>query len=357
MTGVILIFIAGLLLLIGGAELLVRGSSKLAARAGISPLVIGLTVVAFGTSAPELAISLQSGFSGEADLLLGNVIGSNIFNVLLVFGISAMITPLVVSQKLVRLDIPLMIGVSILLYLFALDGAISRLEGIVLFAILIIYILYLIYQTKNEKEVPQPEFREEYGKVPRRHWLWHTMLVIAGLGLLVLGARWLVDSAVIFAEYLGLSSLIIGLTIVAAGTSLPEVATSIMASIKGEREIAVGNIVGSNLFNIMCILGLTAIILPGDIDVSSGVLGFDLPVMIAVSVACLPIFFTGNMIARWEGALFFGYYIIFTIYLVLMATQHDALPLFNTAMLWFVLPLTAVTLVVILIYELKKNNS
>jgi len=351
-----LFFIAGLLLLIGGAELLVRGASKLAARAGISPLVIGLTVVAFGTSAPELAISLQSGFSGEADLLLGNVIGSNIFNVLLVLGISAMVTPLIVSQKLVRLDIPLMIGVSILLYLFAVDGTISRMEGIVLFVILIIYILYLIYQSKTDKEKPQPEFVEEYGETPRRHWLWHASLVAAGLVLLVVGARWLVESAITFAEYLGISSLVIGLTIVAAGTSLPEVATSVMASIKGERDIAVGNIVGSNLFNIMSILGLTAIILPQDIPVSAGILGFDLPVMIAVSVACLPIFFTGNKIDRWEGLLFFGYYLIFTIYLILKASQHDVLPLFNNTMLWFVLPLTVVTLVVILLYEFRKNT-
>lgn len=357
MLSITLFFITGLLLLIGGAELLVRGASKLAARAGISPLIIGLTVVAFGTSAPELAISLQSGFSGEADLLLGNVIGSNIFNVLLVLGISAMVTPLIVSQKLVRLEIPLMIGTSILLYLFAVDGAISRMEGIVLFGILVIYILYLIYQSKTDKEKPQPEFVEEYGKTPQRHWLWHASFVALGLVLLVVGARWLVESAIIFAEYLGISSLVIGLTIVAAGTSLPEVATSIMASIKGERDIAVGNIVGSNLFNIMSILGLTAIILPEDIPVSAGILGFDLPVMIAVSVACLPIFFTGNKIDRWEGLLFFGYYLVFTIYLILKASQHDALPLFNYTMLWFVFPLTVVTLLVILFYEFRKNTA
>lgn len=351
----ILFFIAGLLLLIGGAELLVRGSSKLAIRMGISPLVIGLTVVAFGTSAPELAISLQSGFSGEADLLLGNVIGSNIFNILLVLGVSAMITPLVVSQQLVRREIPFMIGVSVLLYLFALNGAISRLEGIVLFAMLLGYILFLIIESRQEESSEVTEFDEEYGKAPKRHWSWHLLLVVVGLGFLVLGARWLVQSAITFAEYLGISSLVIGLTIVATGTSLPEVATSVMASIKGERDIAVGNIVGSNLFNIMSILGLTAIILPKDIPVSAGILGFDLPVMIAVSVACLPVFFTGK-IARWVGVLFFGYYMLFTIYLLLKASEHDVLPLFNTAMLWFVLPLTAITLIIIAAQEIKKRK-
>lgn len=349
-------FIAGLISLIGGAELLVRGASKLAIRMGVSPLVIGLTVVAFGTSAPELAIGLQSGFSGEADLLLGNVIGSNIFNILLVLGISAMITPLVVSRQLVRREIPLMIGVSVLLYLFALNGAISRLEGIVLFALLMGYILFLIMESRHEEASTDSEFDGAYGKSPKRHWSWHLLLVVAGLGLLVLGARWLVQSAVIFAEYLGISSLVIGLTIVAGGTSLPEVATSVMASIKGERDIAVGNIIGSNLFNIMSIIGLTAIILPQDIPVSAAVIGFDIPLMIAVSVACLPIFFTGNIIARWEGALFFGYYIIFTIYLLLKASHHDALPLFNEVMLWFVLPLTGITIGVVVFQELKKKK-
>lgn len=353
----VIYFIAGLLLLTGGAELLVRGASKLAARAGISPLVIGLTVVAFGTSAPELAISLQSGFAGEADLLLGNLIGSNIFNVLLVLGLSAMITPLVVSQKLVRLDVPIMIGVSVLLYIFAIDGSISRLEGGILFMLLIIYLGYLIYESKTESEEVRREYEEEFGKAPERHWLWHLILVITGLVLLVLGAQWLVDSAVTFAEYLGISSLVIGLTVVAAGTSLPEVATSVMASIKGERDIAVGNIVGSNLFNIMSIIGLTAITLPQNIPVSPGILGFDLPVMIAVSVACLPIFFTGNVIARWEGLLFFIYYVIFTIYLVLKASEHDILPLLNNAMLWFVIPLTVITLAVVVIRELKNENA
>lgn len=350
----ILFFLAGLLLLVIGAELLVRGASKLAAKVGISPLVVGLTVVAFGTSAPELAISLQSGFAGEADLLLGNVIGSNIFNILLVLGVSALITPLVVSQKLVRLDVPIMVGVSFLLYGFAFDGSISRWEGGVLFSLLMTYLVFLIYESKRAKSEVRQQYKEEFGGAAKRHWLWHIVFVITGLILLVFGAQWLVESAVTFAEHLGVSSLIIGLTVVAAGTSLPEVATSVMASIKGERDIAVGNIVGSNLFNIMSILGLTAMILPENIPVSAGILGFDLPVMIAVSVACLPIFFTGNIISRWEGLLFFIYYILFTVYLVLMASQHDILPLFNDAMLWFVIPLTVITLIVIAIRELKK---
>lgn len=335
--------------------MLVRGASKLAVRVGLSPLVIGLTVVAFGTSAPELAIGLQSGSAGEMDLLLGNVIGSNIFNVLFILGLSAIITPLVVSRQLIKLDVPFMIGISFVLYLFAVDGLISRIEGGILFLTLCIYIGYLIYNARAENADEDVQLDLDYAKNPERHWFWHVSFVVMGLALLVFGARWLVDSAVAFAEYLGLSSLIIGLTVVAAGTSLPEVATSIVASLKGERDMAVGNIVGSNLFNILCILGLTALILPQDIPVSAGVLGFDLPVMIAVMVACLPIFFTGHIIARWEGVLFLIYYIIYTGYLIMSAGEHDLLPLFNTAMAWFVLPLTGITFMVIVVREFKKK--
>lgn len=336
--------------------MLVRGASKLAVRVGLSPLVIGLTVVAFGTSAPELAIGLQSGSAGEMDLLLGNVIGSNIFNVLFILGLSAIITPLVVSRQLIKLDVPFMIGVSLVLYLFSVDGFISRIEGGILFLALCIYIGYLIYAAQSETTDEGAELDLDYTKEPERHWLWHLIFVIGGLALLIFGARWLVDSAVAFAEYLGLSSLIIGLTVIAVGTSLPEVATSIVASLKGERDMAVGNIVGSNLFNMMCIVGLTAAILPEDIPVSAGILGFDLPVMIAVMVACLPIFFTGHLIARWEGVLFLIYYVIYTGYLILAAGQHDLLPLLNSAMVWFVLPLTVITFIVIVFREIKKKS-
>lgn len=332
--------------------MLVRGASKLAFQFGMSPLVIGLTVVAFGTSAPELAIGLQSGSTGEIDLLLGNVIGSNIFNVLFILGISAIITPLLVSRKLVKLDVPFMIGVSFVLYGFSWDGAISRVEGSILFLVLCVYIGYLIYDSRQEA---WEEAEDRITNVETEwHWFWNVILIVVGLALLVLGARWLVNSAVAFAEYMGLSSLIIGLTIVAVGTSLPEVATSIVASLKGERDMAVGNIVGSNLFNMMCIVGLTAAILPQDIPVSAAILGFDLPVMIAVMVACLPIFFTGHLIARWEGILFFVYYVIYTGYLILAAGQHDLLPVANLTMVWFVLPLTIVTIMIIVVRELKE---
>jgi cation:H+ antiporter len=347
---ILLQFIAGLLLLIVGAEALVRGASRLAAAFGIPPLIIGLTVVAFGTSSPELAVSLKSALSGQADVAVGNVVGSNIFNVLFILGVSALITPLVVAQQLVRLDVPLMILLSFGVLFLGMDGMLSRVEGAFLFILLFAYISFLIFQGRRESTEVEIEYENEYGPVRagniRTHLL-NTALVIIGLGLLVLGSRWLVEGAVSFAGSLGVSELVIGLTIVAAGTSLPEVVTSIIAAIRGERDIAVGNVVGSNLFNIMAVLGLSGLVAPGGIGVPDAAIGFDIPVMIAVAVACLPIFFTGYIIARWEGAVFLGYYLAYTAYLVLNASAHDALPLFSGIMLWFVLPLTVLTLSVV----------
>jgi cation:H+ antiporter len=340
-------FLAGLGFLILGAEWLVRGASRLAAKIGISPLVIGLTVVAFGTSSPEMAINIQSALAGQAGIALGNVVGSNIFNILVILGLSAVITPLVVHQHLLRLDVPLMIALSLLVYLFALDGLLSTLEGFVLFGGLIVYIVFLIRQSRQESAEIEQEYAQEYQKKADggwRPWVVNLALVALGLGGLILGARWLVASAVQIARWLGLSELIIGLTIVAAGTSLPEVATSVAAALKGERDIAVGNAVGSNIFNLLSVLGLSSIIVPVGIPISEAALGFDIPVMTAVAVAALPIFFTGSRIDRWEGWLFLGYYVAYTAYLILEALQHDALQIFNTTMLGFVLPLTVVTL-------------
>lgn len=355
---ILLQFIAGLLLLIVGAEALVRGASRLAAAFGIPPLIIGLTVVAFGTSSPELAVSLKSALSGQADVAVGNVVGSNIFNVLFILGVSALITPLVVAQQLVRLDVPLMILLSFGVLILGMDGMLSRMEGAFLFILLFAYISFLIFQGRRESREVEIEYENEYGPVRagtiRTHLL-NTALVIVGLGLLVVGSRWLVEGAVSFAGSLGVSELVIGLTIVAAGTSLPEVVTSIIAAVRGERDIAVGNVVGSNLFNIMAVLGLSGLVAPDGISVSGAAVGFDIPVMTAVALACLPVFFTGYVIARWEGAVFLGYYLAYTLYLVLNASAHEALPLFSAVMLWFVLPLTVLTLLVVLVQALRRR--
>lgn len=348
----IVMLIVGLVLLVMGAELLVRGATRIAALAGIPPLIVGLTVVSFGTSAPELAVSIQAALSGQADIALGNVIGSNIFNVLAILGLSALVAPLVVSRQLVRLDVPVMIGVSGLLLLLALDGDISRVDGLILLLGAVGYTGFLVIQARSDS--PQSpassttgdEFAVEYGEVSAggvRAWGVNLGLVGMGLLLLVLGSNWLVDGAVTIAAALGISQLVIGLTVVAAGTSLPELATSLIASMRGERDIAVGNVVGSNIYNILLILGMAAVLGNG-VAVIPGVLHFDLPVMVAVAVACLPIFFTGYAIARWEGAVFLGYFVAYIAYVILAATDHEAMAVFGSVMMAFVLPLTVLTL-------------
>ena len=396
---ILLMLVTGLVLLVVGGELLVRGASSVAAAFGISPLVIGLTVVAFGTSSPEMAVSIQAGLAGNPDIAVGNVVGSNIFNVLFILGACALILPLLVSLPLVRREVPIMIGVSGLLLLLSLDGSISFLDGALLFAGIVFYTVWSIIQSRKEtaanKAVAESTTVDVIdGKSPL--WLggaiavlalavagfflgWFNIVVVvflvigtllfiagslfgkggttrsgdiahqvgfiaAGLGTLVLGAGYLIDSSTAIARSLGVSDLIIGLTIVAAGTSLPEVATSIIATIRKERDIAIGNVVGSNIFNILGILGLSAMVTAGGLNVNPLMISFDMPIMIAVAMACLPIFFSGFTIARWEGILFLGSYVAYTSFLGLVATNHPALETFQNAML-LVLPLIAVTLI------------
>lgn len=356
-----LLIAGGLTILVLGAEVLVRGASRLAAALGISPLVIGLTIVAFGTSSPELAVSLQSALNGQPDLAIGNVVGSNILNVLLILGLSALITPLLVAQQLVRLDVPIMIGASILVWGLALNGVISQVEGAALFGLMLIYIGFLLWQSQRERSAAvMAEYTQEYAPAEpqrvRRNLL-NGMLVIIGLGLLIFGSRLFVQGASDLARAFGLSELVIGLTIVALGTSLPEVAASLMAALKGERDIAVGNVVGSNIFNLLTVLALTALVAPGGVPVSSGALNLDIPFMAVVAIACLPIFLTGHTIARWEGAIFLGYYVVYTIYLLLDAANHPTVTQYFNFMLFFVAPLTVVTLVVSLGRELNRRRA
>jgi len=340
----------GLIALVTGAEALVRGAAKLSLSFGISPLVVGLTVVAFGTSAPELAVSVQSASSGQVDIAIGNVVGSNILNILFILGISAAITPLVVNQQVIRQEVPIMIAVSLLFWALAADGGIGRWDGALLAALLVAYTVLVIRQSRRETRAIRAEYNEAFAAGNRgwdAHWGVQVLLVVGGLALLVLGSRWLVDAATAFARYLGVSELVIGLTVVAAGTSLPEVATSILAAVRGERDIAVGNVVGSNIFNILSVLGFSAVGAPTTLTVSPAALAFDIPVMVAVAFACLPVFFTGSLISRWNGLLFLAYYVAYTAYLILLASRHDALGPFSAVMGWFVMPLTAVTLLLL----------
>ncbi len=338
--------ILGLVLLVVGADLLVRGASRLAVVAGVPALVIGLTVVAYGTSAPELAVSTLATLHQQPDIALGNVVGSNIFNVLFILGLSALIVPLTVSAQLVRLYVPVMVLASLSLMLASLDGRIGRVEGLLFAVAAIAYTTLLVRHGRND-----PTVRAQESKHVDRRFTWTRLivdlaLVVGGLALLIYGSRRLLTGALIVARRLGVSELIIALTIVAAGTSLPELATSVVAALEGERDIAVGNIVGSNIFNIFAIMGVSSLMAPHGILVSHSANRFDIPVMVAVAAACLPIFATGGRISRAEGLLFLFYYGAYITYLMLEAAQHDALAAFSTIMLMFALPLTAVGIVV-----------
>lgn len=358
MTLTLLMVLAGLALLVAGAELLVRGASTLALAFGMPSLIIGLTVVAFGTSAPELAVSLKASLAGQSDISVGNVIGSNTFNVLLILGISAAIVPLAVSSQLVRLDVPIMIGASGLAWLMAANGVIGRLEGVVLLAGIVGYTAMLIWLGKrqgNAVALAEPEAPKREAASIRR-LIVPSLMVVAGLVLLVLGAGWLVEGAVELARVLGVSELMIGLTIVAAGTSLPELATSVVASIRGERDIAVGNIVGSNIFNILAVLGAAATVAPDGVAVSPAMLRFDMPVMLAVALVCLPVFFTGGRISRLEGVLLLGYYGAYVAYLVLGASSHKSLGAFSGAMMFFVLPGTVLGIVFSVFWAVRARR-
>jgi cation:H+ antiporter len=346
------LIIAGLLLLIAGGEALVRGAGTLASRAGISPLVIGLVVVSAATSAPEFAVTFGAVLGGEPDLAVGNVVGSNIVNILLILGLSAVISPLLIKRQLVRFDMPVMVGISVLLLVVSLDGNISILDGILLFGSLVLHTVISIILSR--KEVVDPKAKPDtmpLNSKPVPLWL-AVLLLAVGIALLVFGAQFLVTGAVSIATSLGVSSLVIGLTVVAIGTSLPELATSIIAIIRGETDMAVGNVVGSNIFNIGMVLGLPAILFGEGIPVAPAAVSIDLPLMLATALALLPIAFTGFMVKRWEGGLFVILYVSYTLYLVLASTQHDAAEGFSTIMLWFVLPLVAATLIAITSYEL-----
>jgi len=346
-------FILGLGALIAGAHVLVKGASNMALMLGISPLVVGLTIVALGTSSPEIAVAIGAALSGNTEIAVGNVVGSNIFNILFILGLSAVIAPLVVQVQLIRQEVPLMIGFSVLCIILALDGNLGLNDGLILVGLLLAYSTFLVIQsrrqmaaTKNDSMAGEltPSLDSPATERTPPHWSISVAMVTAGLLLLVLGADWLVDSATTLAKTVGVSDVIIGLTIVAAGTSMPEVATSVIATLKGERDIAVGNIVGSNIFNILACLGLSSLVAPDGLDIPRAILVFDFWVMLAVALICLPIFFSGRIIARWEGVLLLGYYVAYTVYLILIAQDHHALPLYSMSMLFFVLPLSLIAL-------------
>ena len=314
----VLMIAAGFVALVIGADWLVKGASRLALSVGITPLIVGLTVVAFGTSAPELAVSVTSALGGEADLAVGNVVGSNIANVLLILGVSALVAPLVVHQQLVRIDVPIMLGASVLFYVLALDGNLNLWDGALMASSIVGYVIFLVVESRREKD---PLVLAEYDELNEDAAKPHSSLssvfwVLIGMVGLVGGSQLLVTGAVSIATALGVSELIIGLTVLAIGTSLPELATSVVAASRGERDIAVGNIVGSNIFNILSVLGFTRVAAMGNVPVSADALRVDIPIMLAVTLLCLPMFRSGYEITRAKGMVFLAAYAWYLIYLV-----------------------------------------
>ena len=353
----VLLLTVGLVLLLGGAELVIRGAARLAVATGLSPLVVGLTVVAFGTSAPELAIGIDAALSGAPAIAVGNVVGSNIANVLLVLGLSALVAPLRVARQLIRLDVPVMLAVSVLIMLLALDGRIGRMEGGALVVVAITYTAFVVRLARRESTASRAAAGELPELALRAVWWRDLALVVAGLLLLVLGARAIVTAAVAIALGLGVSELVVGLTVVAVGTSLPEIAASVTAAARGHGEMAVGNVVGSNILNLLVVLGASAAVAADGMPVSAALRSFDLPVMTAVAFACLPVFFIGHRIARWEGGLFLGYYLAYAGYLLLNGSGHRAAPLLGWVMTSFVLPLTGITLAVVAVRAWRARDA
>ncbi len=359
MISALFFFTAGLVVLILGADLLVRGAQRLAASFGVSPLVIGLTIVAIGTASPEIAVSLNAAASGQGDLTLGNILGSNIFNILFILGVTALVAPIRIAEQLIRKDTPIMVGISALALALAFNGQLSRLDGALLAVLLAAYLYFALRESRKESKQVQDEYAQEFSEKEPRTTKTITLniaLIVAGLGLLVLGSNWLVDSAVQIAKALGVSELLIGLTIVAVGTSLPEVATSVVAALKRESDVAVGNVVGSNIFNLLGVLGLSALLSPKPIFVAERVLHFDFIAMVFVALVTMPIFAVDHRVTRFEGALLLVYYLLYVGRAVIEATQPALASAYDRFLLAFA-PITFIALTATVFRAAMKKNA
>lgn len=343
MVAALLSFLAGLVGLVAGGHLVVDGSSRLGARLGLTPVVIGLTIVAAGTSAPELAVVFQAVAADDTALAVGSIIGSNIANVLLVLGLVATFGTIRVASRVVRIDIPIMIAASAALLVFSLDGVLGRLDGILLFVALVAFVVWTIRASRGESNLDG--VGRDGGDCDGRqsHLIVDIVKLAVGIAMLAIAARYVVDGAEGIASGLGVPELIVGLTIVALGTSAPEIITTLIAALKGRRDLAVGNAVGSNIFNILLVLGSSSALASGGIRISSDALKLDLPILLAAAVACLPMVFWDHRLDRWEGGVFVGYYVAYIIFLVLDGTGHRASDPFAFVLLAFVTPLAVLT--------------
>ena len=325
----VLLFLGGLVIVVLGAEMLLRGATRIASMLGVSPIIIGLTVVSVGTSAPELAVGLTAAHEGRGPLAVGNIAGTNIVNILLILGLSAAIRPLPTRSLSVRLDVPVMIATAGVLFIMALDGVLDRTEGLGLLLAAIVYTVALVMLSRQEDSSTRLEFRDALAgqAPPSRHptgggaWVWNAGLLVAGMALAVLGAELLVAGAVELAKAYGVSDAFIGLTIVAIGTSAPELVTTLISTARNDRDVAIGNLIGSSIYNVLVILGLTMLAAPASgVDVSAEVLWIDLPLAALVAIVCLPVFRSDRMVSRREGV---GFVLAYVAYLgSLMLWRH-----------------------------------
>jgi cation:H+ antiporter len=300
------LILVSLVLLYFGAEWLVKGGASLALRLGLTPVVVGLTVVAFGTSAPEMVVSVKAAWAGQGDLAIGNVVGSNIFNVGIILGVAALVCPLRVQLQLLKVDGPILVAVSLLLLLLFSDRRIDRWEAGVFLLLLVIYTVGNVWQARRQTSAAVAVEYSEGVPGETRGLRPDLGLILGGLAVLIVGSRLLVDNSVSLARGMGVSEAVIGLTIVAAGTSMPELATSIVAALKRQPDIAIGNVIGSNIFNILGILGVAGLIRPME---GTGILPRDLYLTMALSVALLPLLWSGLKVSRWEGGVLIAVYL------------------------------------------------
>lgn len=340
----ILLFFLGLVVLTVASEILVRGAARLAFTFGVSSLIIGLTVVSFATSSPEIVVSALSAYRGEADLAVGNIIGSNIFNLLFIVGFCALLQPIAIHKQLLRVDLPFMFISACVLYGFCWQGVVTPLNGLFLWGMLVGYCIWIVYHSKKQQDALTHEFEQraeavEIGK--KNHKIAKNVFyVFIGLVGLVFGANWTVEGAVKIARFLGVSELVIGLTIVSVGTSLPELATSLIAHMRGERDIAVGNAIGSTTFNLLAVMGTAAWMSSSGVPISETVLLVDYPIQLGVMLVCFPIFLSDLKVVRWEGMMFLLYYAMYIAYLILEASGSLYLETLKAAFVFGVIPLT-----------------
>jgi cation:H+ antiporter len=320
------VFLGGLVIVVLGAEVLLRSAARIATILRIHPIVIGLTIVSVGTSTPELAVGITAAIEGKGPLAVGNIAGTNIVNILLILGLSAAIRPLPIRLLSVRLDVPVMIGSAVALVLMSVDGVLTQTEGALLVLAAVFYTIVLVRESQRESPAAKREFAEEFASRPLPRGqrgltiTGQSLLLIAGMALTVLGADLLVAGAVNIARTYGVSDAFIGLTIVAIGTSAPELVTTVVGTIKGDRDVAIGNLIGSSVYNILLILGLTMLAAPRGVDVAQDILWIDLPMAVIVAAVCFPVFRSGHLVSRTEGICFVAAYVVYLSTLMVLRT-------------------------------------